>query len=185
MSKRLSAVPGKFANGAVTGAMSYAFGSLASRGGSSDGSGLHDPTDAEMVAYLENSGFWDSERMLAQEDTWRLIQIMGGPGDFSVRTGRNLRIDMTTDALGIDGAHVLAGSYPLDRSGRHVQTVGPDELRPAFGVSGHVGTMGSRSTILDAGYDSPGGFEWHVKVPRQPGPHGTSAIRVWIYEKKP
>lgn len=71
--------------------MSYAFGSLASRGGSGDGSGFHDPTDAEMAAYLEESGFWDNDRMLAAQDLMNAIrpgaipQSMNpsGAGEFS------------------------------------------------------------------------------------------------------
>jgi hypothetical protein len=97
LNKRLSAVLGSFANGAVTAAMSYAFGSLGSRGRSGGGSGFHDPTDAEMAAYIEASGFYDLENALAFEDTWNFLKdVIDVRGSFGAQLGFDARLGVFT-----------------------------------------------------------------------------------------
>ena len=65
--------------------MSYAFGSLVSPDRSGGGSDFHDPTDAEMAAYIEGSGFYDLDTALAWHWTDGLpqgfVDGVAGAGD--------------------------------------------------------------------------------------------------------
>lgn len=176
------ATGGKFANGAATAAFAYTFSQALGSSSSSTKSSSEVPSDADLEAYLENSGFWDSDRMLAQEDTWKRVGYMGGAGSLDVRAGRRIKLVLSTDALGVDGSHILAGAYPLDAAGNYKPAVGNVELQPAG--SGHVATFQQREVILDAGYESKGGFEWIIEIPKTAAAHNTSAIRLFILSER-
>jgi len=152
-----------FADGAVTAAMSYAFGSMADRG---RGNGNFDPltaSDAEVQAYLEASGFYDLDTALPFEDTsrWHTWTGMAAGEDAAMywaqrhlETGNPLYAvpgglaSLWTPDTAIDTALTLGGGAVAGRTvgplGRFLGPRGPAFGDTAFGAS--------RQGILNQGY---------------------------------
>lgn len=90
---------------------------MASRGDSNDGSGFHDPTDAEMDAYVQASGFYDLDNAIAFQPPSLpqgfVDSVAGfGNGIFNAVTFGFGDLDSVRGSLGIDGG-VNQGSHTV------------------------------------------------------------------------
>jgi hypothetical protein len=113
-------------------------------------------------------------------DSWQIKGSLAVPGDsMTFTTGRYLKVERGSHTPGLDGAHVFVRADPLARDGSVLPTMRGYPVKPDWNVGGHIGFNLAIARVLDAGFDSPGGFRWKVNIPLQAAAHGNSS-GVWV-----